>query len=506
MTAAVKGWMRWKCLTDLYYLSTEVLGLKHAKDRKGRKRLDPKLHRKMCRELESEEDSMHLYFRGAMKTTLMQDAIIQKLLQYPYCRIGYFAKTSGLVEANLKEIKAKLQNETLMELFPDLIPDRKQWERDTRNQLTLIRNEDGRTAPKEHQIECWGVGASVAGRHYDFHFYDDIIDEKSVTTGDQIEKIRVWWDMMQAIKDPAAYEKVIGTFYHYRDIYNVMKGTDGEEGFFPVCTIMPAMVGDRIQYSYYTQKHLQRLKKRMTPYSWSCQYMLDPHPREDKMFIGPYKKWRIGDEVKIELPEDAEYYITVDPALGRRYSDKTGMCIACISKSNPGLLFFVECLGLNERPEKVAKLLVQKIVKYRPRTVGIEYGLQESLQFRITDYINEWQEENQQKLVTEFLPLSTGKEKKADKINRTIGVLVRDDRCAFTSDMTAMFHQMDYYNPNSDKNDDDILDAGAMMVMTVPYFSQSRWWNVERPKSIGYTIENLFKKKQKNTWESSFAS
>jgi hypothetical protein len=109
----------------------------------------------------------------------------------------------------------------------------------------------------------------------------------------------------------------------------------------------------------------------------------------------------------------------------------------------------------------------------------------------------------------EFWEIKTGggagAPNKADKINRTIGALVRDQRAWFLPSMTTLFKQMTFYNPNAQKNDDDILDSAGMMVQTVPYFSPGHWMNGDTrtserrnwndfffPKKHGSLRERLF--------------
>ncbi len=62
--------MRWKCLTDLYYLGSEVLGMGDAK-RMGSSLLDPKFHGWLAKTLSKDEHSLILVARGHLKTAWM---------------------------------------------------------------------------------------------------------------------------------------------------------------------------------------------------------------------------------------------------------------------------------------------------------------------------------------------------------------------------------------------------------------------------------------------------
>jgi hypothetical protein len=96
---------------------------------------------------------------------------------------------------------------------------------------------------------------------------------------------------------------------------------------------------------------------------------------------------------------------------------------------------------------------------------------------------------------------------KAQKIARTLGAMVRDGRVYFKGTMKQLYFQMDNLNPNSDANEDDIVDAAAMMMMIIPFFSYSQWWKSEMRFEESYTLETMLKKyKDKpDKWGSKFA-
>ena len=60
--------MRQLCQEDLYFLATDIYKLSEAKYR-GRKRWYEPIHGPMCDMFESDEDTLVVVFRGAMKTT-----------------------------------------------------------------------------------------------------------------------------------------------------------------------------------------------------------------------------------------------------------------------------------------------------------------------------------------------------------------------------------------------------------------------------------------------------
>lgn len=489
--------MRMLCQTDLYFLASEIYKLKDAKYR-GRKRWYEPIHGPMCDLFEKDEDTLVVVFRGAMKTTIALVWIVQKLLQDPNVRIGYWTKSSGLAVANLERIKEMTQNPELMRLFPEILLPRKKgkrggWEKDNAEQMTIRRDESMRlVGVTEPQIEVWGTTSSVTGHHYDYQYYDDVIDKDNVNTPSAVEKMREWWGAVQAIKEPGGIQKYTGTPWHAMDLLGSVKKLFKIEntGWISACNEDMSV----INYPFFTKKYLTEQLEAMRPYLFSCQYRLDTRPRGDRIFVGHEE---YSDE---QFPDDPKYYISVDPSTGMG-NDKTGMCVAAVSRSHPNRVFFVEAEGYMLKPDELANLLVQKIAQYKPVRVGVEFGLQAALESLFLIKIKEAKLK-----IPDFKPIRTGggegtRDKKSVKIARSIGAFTRDGRALFRPDMYALFDQMELYNPNVQKNEDDILDAAGMMIQTIEHFAPGHWYQSERPDpdivKLGPLPIDFFLKKKK---------
>ncbi len=499
---ASRLWIRWKCLNDLFYLATEVFDLKSAQSRQTKRHiLDPPFHRQMAHYMETDEDTLILEPRYSLKSTFLKYSIVQRILKNPDIRIGLWSKTTNLARKELRNIKALFCQPILLELFPEIVIQRKLWQKDTADEFTMFRPENEGYVQQENQIEVWGVGSTVTGHHYDVHIYDDPIDQNSVTTTVQIEKIIDWWAHVQAIRSPEAFEKLVGTRYHYHDIY----GTILQEGYFKAENILmrKAIENGKIAYKYFTKDYLDRQRKRMGAYIFGCQFQNEIVAMEDKIFVPPYPEYQT-------LPEKKIYYITVDPATGKKFSNKTGICVACVDKDRPAAAFFVEAYQINQSTDVVADEVVKKIVSYHPERVGIELGLQQGLKplidLKIQAYENQFQEPIIRPMFIE-IPVNIARMSKAQKIARTLGAMVRDGRVFFKSSMKQLYYQMDNINPNSDANEDDIVDAAAMMMMIIPFFTYAHWWKSEIRMDEGYTLESILSqiKKKKDTWGAKFA-
>lgn len=492
--------MRQLCMNNLYFLAYEIFGMKDARGLNRRKRWDPGIHGPICDMFQKEEDTLVIVFRGAMKTTIAKIWAIQRLLRNVESRVGFWSKSSGLVEAELKSIKAMAQNPELMELFPDVFIPRKKgkkggWEVDNSGALTIFRGASERkVASNEPQIEVWGLTSSVTGRHYDYQYYDDPIDKDNTNTPTAIDKTREWWGAVQAIKEPGAIQKYTGTPWHSLDL----QATIQREGLFKAenILIIPACRGDEVYYSFFSKKFLEDQRRQMGDYLFSCQYELDTRPKSQKMFIGPYPCY-----TPEEFPDDPKYYISVDPSTGMG-QDQTGLCVGAVSAKRPDRVYFVEAEGYMVKPDELADLLIDKIVQYQPVSVGIEFGLQAALEPLIMVKLQERVKEIGRIPLPLIKPIRTGggegtRYKKSEKIDRTIGSFVRDQRALFKEDMHRLFAQMDFYNPNVQKNEDDILDAAGMMIQTIEHFAPGNWFQGNEIVAPGITTKWFFEKMNK---------
>lgn len=498
-------WFRWKCQNDLLFLFGEVIGVKYARSGpgRGRSRWDGKLFSQMAKYFEVEDDALMLYPRGHLKTSFAAAWVVQRLLINPNVRIGVWSRTTPLARSFLGLVKQHLLNPKLMEAFPEVCMDRGKWEKDTADALTTARDSSISGPTKEEMVECWGIDSTVTGRHYDYHLYDDIINEQSVTSATQIEKVRVWWSMVQAIKESYGIEKIIGTRYHWTDIY----GEIMEQGYFNHVVVRKAIENGKPIYSYNTIKNLDKLKRRMGEYEWSTQMMNDAVPKGQRIFVPPYPLYTKDEFERIK--DDCKYYVTVDPAMTEnRYNDQTGLAVGAVNKKDPTKVYIVEAYGIRKKPDEVSEEIVRLMVKYKPVKVGIEFGLQASLQYLINADIKEHERSTGERINCEFVAISTkqGQLSKSAKIERTAGAFIRSKRILLKASsingslvpdrsMIALIRQMDMYNPNVKNNEDDIVDAVGMQVQTIEHFAPAYWYRAgEESNQYALTAEYLMKK------------
>ena len=498
--SATHLWLQWKCMTDLFFLGYEVIGLKEAKDRNtGRRLVDHKFHGWLCTVLDTKDDVMVIVPRRHMKTTWVKIKLIQNILKNPFVRQAMFSSTSSLVEQELSSIKKMLQTPKLMALFPQIIPDPGKkgagWEVNRASELTMHRDPGEQSSPQECQIEVYGAGSTVTGKHFDIHIYDDLINEKTTQTLEQVNKTREWYGYIQGVLEPGGQEIYIGTPYHYADLTTFIRN----EGIYDKIYKRSVVEGGEIIYKYFTQKMLDKIKKRMTPYQWSCQWVCDPMPQEDQLFPPPHPMFT-------ELPPGKyAYYISVDPAATiNTWSDETAIVVAAVNEI--GHVFIVDAFHFKKTGDQTAEFILQLNERYQPRKIGIEFRLQEHLRYVIDLTKSNW-EASQKKPI--FLPIEgidISNKSKYDRINLTLGSFMRSNRMAIKANLTDLMTQMSLFNRNY-SGKDDLVDACSMIFSVVDSFSFRHWkepLGLVRKGMI--TLETLFKKKTAVGWDERFSS
>jgi len=491
-------YMRWKCLTDLYYLGTEVLGLGRVK-----KRVYPKFHRWLCSCMMLSGDKMIIVPRKHGKTTWMKAWIVQRILQAEgKIRIMLLSKTELLSVLNLKSIKRFLARPAIIALFPEIIPkpgkDYKNWAKSTSNELTM--KEDPDSISNEPQIIALGSAASFTGTAIDLIVMDDYIDDTTVRTVGQMIKVEDEWGYLQPILDDGGEIMIIGTFYHYNDIYNKIR----KEGHIPKDRVFvrSARENGKILYpTMFNNAKLDKLKKTLGNYKYSCLYMSDPTPREDQIFPGP-------QPTCATLPRDKyDYYILMDPALvtsGK--NDKTGVAVAAVNRRD--VVYFVEAYSFRKDGPGKADWLIQKCMQYQPKKVGIEYGLQKNLDYIIQTRKSEYENRNRVRVPMRIDSIKVDNSKsKGDRIYTTLGSFVRRGQVQILeAQCRELILQMDTFTGKGNE-EDDVVDAASMLFPLVKHFGYAMS-KVQEMRGDDWTIEEIINrhKKKKGDWRRNFVA
>lgn len=314
---------RWLCRNDLYYLG-KITG--HSKF------IDP-FHKDLCdkvslmnwqivrlgimppsQDMLKIEDvvsdiselgklqRLFLLFRSAFKTTIVTKLhTAQLLLNFSNLHIAISHNTQINASDNLESVKNLFLSTELRDLFPEYIPDTKDWGNKTgfsvacKNDFTL--NGDN--------IEAIGIGTEVTGRKYHIFKNDDIVTDKSVTNEEQLKQSRDYLELHKSlfVNPSIRVEDYCGTKYHFADAYSVLQESlDVDKTIVPLIgknnkCIVPEMFSD---------EGIRGLKE--DSYIFNCQYQLNPEdPKKIKFTKEMIQYFSF-------IPDGFNYYLVVDPA------------------------------------------------------------------------------------------------------------------------------------------------------------------------------------------------
>jgi hypothetical protein len=494
--------LKYKCLTDLFFLGYEMLGLRGVKVHK-KVLIHPPLHRQLARAIEQPGSKMIIIPRYCLKTEWVIIWIVQRILQEPETvRIAYISRTAGLGRSVLKRVVQYLMNPSLMELFEGTIPKvgkltqgmPTNWDRITEDFLTVHRDRTDGIAPKEHQLEVFGIEATITGKHFTDQIYDDPINEETVRSPSQMQKSEEFVQHAVNLLEPGGNETYIGTPYHYADL---IAHCIQEKYFDRIYRRSMVENGKSIYPTFFPLAEIEKRKKRMGNYIFSCQLMCDPLPKEDLLFPPPQPTYT-------ELPgEKMDYYITVDPAATTQtYSDFTAFAVVAID--GMGRVWVEDSFQIKKEGQEIARILIQLNEKYKPRRIGIEAGLQTHLIGIIQLLKKNWEVAQGAPIALPIEPIVVSTKDKYDRFNISIGSWIRTGRMKIKETLHPLMSQMEKVNRNY-VGHDDLVDAVALVFQLVPAFGGGMK-RVDGQARVFDTFEQMMKRgKDPVRWGDRFA-
>lgn len=266
--------------------------------------------------------------RGTFKTSVITIAFsLQNILHDPNIRILLDSETFSKSKAFLAEIKGHLEsNEEFREVFKTIhgvYPNegRKKELLWTDSQVNLACRNKPR---KEPTFSCAGIDVTKNGMHYDLIIFDDLHSENNVTNKEQIDKVKDHWRLSYSLLDPGKPMIIIGTRWHFDDLYQLILDEHRDEFNILVRRAIKED-GTLLFPSRLTRKFLDSVKEKQGSAHFSRQYQNEPIDDETATFKHKdmhRKKW---EEVK-DIP--INWCLTIDPSEKGEYSDFAAFVVA----------------------------------------------------------------------------------------------------------------------------------------------------------------------------------
>lgn len=480
---------RQKAKEDLYWLCTEILFKDDCVDyesKTGLKLYDEAYHRAMCAAVQSSaRKKLHLYARNTFKSYVVTVGdTIRKLLIDPNERIvlgNVKLDNARKLVAHIKHLFANC--ERLKAIYPEYVPkDPKDF--GTQDQFTVpCRTKFYR----EPSVMAVSTGSRLAGPHFSGAKIDDPIDQENCTTEEQLAQTKEWWERFQYLLDPGSWVDVVGTIYHYQDLYADPIISRGD---YQVNRVPIAYKDDKGEWKsrFQTRWPWERLRSMMDSedpveqWNFWHQMMLEPRNIGDVKFD---PKWFIT--IKKDLvPPNLGRILTIDSAWKGEETRGKGdyTAIQVFGYDNLGHIYRQDCVYSNQLDilqgvERVCDLMA----KWRLSTVVIERIGQDTFSRILT-------EECRRRGLGLRLIMPTRAERGKDiKGNRILalqpyvklGQFLLVDNCPFNKEFISQATCF----PNT--MHDDLLDGAAdvlldeVKVMPQAHYSDRAWQSPAKP-------------------------
>jgi len=282
---------------DFYYFAKHIL---------GSDLMAKQPHQELCDLLTSDSPKkLILLPRGSFKSTVTTVGYTLWRLAYnPNLRVLISSENFSNSAKYLGEIKDHMANNKLFRaLYGDWKPkDPGFW---TKENITISTRT--KVGFKEPTITASGVGQTKVGMHYDLVVLDDIVSNNNIATPEQIMKTLDYYRLILSLPDPGSTLIIIGTRYHYNDLYGHILENE-PENYDTI--VRKAYQDDGTLYfpTRLTDEFLKEQKKAQGSSHFSNQYQNEPIDAETAMFRREWLKFYTT------VPDNLRHFIVTDAA------------------------------------------------------------------------------------------------------------------------------------------------------------------------------------------------
>lgn len=204
--------------------------------------------------------------RGSFKTTCLVVAFAYIIVLFPAKRSIFFRKTDADVAEVMIAVSKLLKSGYFVDLADRLYGARLSVVRSTQAEVStnLAIGVSGSS-----QLLGMGCGGSVTGKHADYVFTDDIVTLRDRVSGAERERIKLFYQELQNVKNRGGKVFNTGTPWHKDDAFSMMPNIQR---------------WDCHQTGLMTRKEIEEQRKKMCPSLFAANYELRHIADSDAMF------------------------------------------------------------------------------------------------------------------------------------------------------------------------------------------------------------------------------
>ena len=172
---------------------------------------------------EAKHHQLLLFPRDHGKSRLIAYRVAWEITRDPTLRVLYISATSNLAEKQLTFIKGILTSDIFRRYWPNHVNKeegkRAKW---TNSEIALDHPKRKEENVRDPSIFTAGLTTSITGMHCDIAVLDDVVVQENAYNEEGRNKVRQQYSLLSSIEGADAYEWVVGTRYHPKDLYNDM--------------------------------------------------------------------------------------------------------------------------------------------------------------------------------------------------------------------------------------------------------------------------------------------
>jgi len=172
---------------------------------------------------EAKDNQLVLLPRGHMKSKLVAYRTAWHITKHPETTVLYVSATADLAEKQLYAIKQIIDSPIYRRYWSDMIhPEEGKREKWAVAEIAVDHPQRKLEGIRDATVKAVGLTSNTTGFHADVVVLDDIVVPGNAYTEEGREKVSAAYSQLASIENPGAFEWVVGTRYHPRDIYDTM--------------------------------------------------------------------------------------------------------------------------------------------------------------------------------------------------------------------------------------------------------------------------------------------
>src|SRR5215467_2125487 len=369
----VRASLRWQAQHSTYIMGKAIVGFED---------LVPGIHGDMCRWIErSTRRKLGLVPRDHLKTSIWTIAdTVRRIAVDPNIRMLIGNETATNAAHFLRRIQAVFERSQLFRwLFPEIIPDpqKTKW---SETEMLIPRTQDF----PESTVEAMGVGGAVVSRHYTHIKLDDLVGKEASESIDVMRKTIDWYLYTESLLvRPTDPIDVYGTTWTFKDLYSWIQEHEIDVDFFHRKAVDKR--GRVLWPERFPLVELERIRAKIGPFKFSCQYQNEPFDPEHMTFDPGWLRyyeldgWEADNEscslvlrvVGQPKPTRVIPVILIDPAISEK-SYAARSAVVCAGLDDMERIFVLEAWADRCQPLAMIEKVFEMAERWDPMLVAVE--------------------------------------------------------------------------------------------------------------------------------------